>query len=149
MAGKRRKRSNRNKETAKCKISITTIRDWIGFILTIIGFFLSLSGTVHVDVQIQHDIDIEFHNNFNKEDQTQWILDIYPVNLDDFVDTENKDTSDKRMTIFHLPHLIGDLTNVLGAFYCVTKSREPTTNESDMFSALVCTLFVSVDDKLL
>ena len=35
------------------------------------------------------------------------------------------------------------------AFYCVTKSREPTTNESDVFSALVCTLFVSVDDKLL
>lgn len=35
------------------------------------------------------------------------------------------------------------------AFYCVTKSREPTTNESDMFSALVCTLFVSVNDKLL
>ena len=34
------------------------------------------------------------------------------------------------------------------AFYCVTKSREPTTNESDMFSALACTLFVSVDDKL-
>ncbi len=34
------------------------------------------------------------------------------------------------------------------AFYCVTKSREPTTNESDVFSALACTLFVSVDDKL-
>ncbi len=34
------------------------------------------------------------------------------------------------------------------AFYCVTKSREPTTNESDMFSALACTLFVSIDDKL-
>ena len=34
------------------------------------------------------------------------------------------------------------------AFYCVTKSREPTTNESDVFSVLVCTLFVSVDDKL-
>ena len=33
------------------------------------------------------------------------------------------------------------------AFYCVTKSREPTTNKSDMFSALVCTLFVSVDDS--
>ena len=34
------------------------------------------------------------------------------------------------------------------AFYCVTKSREPTTNESDVFSVLACTLFVSVDDKL-
>ena len=33
------------------------------------------------------------------------------------------------------------------AFYCVTKSREPTTNESDMFSALACTLFVSVNDS--
>ena len=33
------------------------------------------------------------------------------------------------------------------AFYCVTKSREPTTNESDVFSVLACTLFVSVDDK--
>ncbi len=33
-------------------------------------------------------------------------------------------------------------------FYCVTKSREPTTNESDVFSVLACTLFVSVDDKL-
>ena len=33
------------------------------------------------------------------------------------------------------------------AFYCVTKSREPTTNESDMLSAFVCTLFVSVDDS--
>ena len=35
------------------------------------------------------------------------------------------------------------------AFYCVTKSREPTTNESDVFSAFTCTLFVSVNDKLL
>lgn len=35
------------------------------------------------------------------------------------------------------------------AFYCVTKSREPTTNESDMFSAFACTLSVSVDNKLL
>ena len=34
------------------------------------------------------------------------------------------------------------------AFYCVTKSREPTTNESDVFSVLACTLFVSVDNKL-
>ena len=35
------------------------------------------------------------------------------------------------------------------AFYCVTKSREPTTNENDVFSALACTLFVSVANKLL
>ena len=34
-------------------------------------------------------------------------------------------------------------------FYCVTKSREPTTNESDVFSVLACTLFVSADNKLL
>lgn len=33
------------------------------------------------------------------------------------------------------------------AFYCVTKSREQTTNESDVLSAFVCTLFVSVDDS--
>lgn len=33
------------------------------------------------------------------------------------------------------------------AFYCVTKSREPTTNESDVLSAFVCTLFVSVNDS--
>lgn len=93
MAKRKVKQSNRNREAAKYKNSITKIRDWIGFFLTVAGFFLSLSGTVHVDVQIQHNIDIEFCNNFNKTDRIQWNREIYPVNLDDTADNKKKDVA--------------------------------------------------------
>lgn len=34
------------------KISITVIRDWLGFLFSVAGFWISLLGTVHSDIQM-------------------------------------------------------------------------------------------------
>ena len=74
MARARGIQENRSRKNTECKITITIIRDWIGFFLTVAGFFLSLSGTVHIDVQIQRNIDIDVYISFFVIDDTQRTL---------------------------------------------------------------------------
>lgn len=93
MARDRGMQEYRGRKIAECKITITKMRDWIGFLLTVAGFFLSLSGTVHIDVQIQRNIDIDVYNSFFMTDDTQLNIECYPSNQDDTVNDKNRDDS--------------------------------------------------------
>lgn len=93
MARDRGMQEYRSRKIAECKIAIIKMRDWIGFFLTVAGFFLSLSGTVHIDVQIQRNIDIDVYNSFFVTDDTQWNIECHPSNQDDTVSDKNRDNS--------------------------------------------------------
>lgn len=91
MARDREIQENKSRKITKCNITITKMRDWIGFFLTAAGFFLSLSGTVHIDVQIQRNIDINVYNCFFVTEDTQWNIECQPSNQDDTVNDKNRD----------------------------------------------------------
>ena len=56
MMNKKGKQDRTHKWNMWRKVSITVIRDWLGFVFTVVGFWLSLPGTVHTDVQMsQHE----------------------------------------------------------------------------------------------
>ncbi|MDE7132599.1 MAG: hypothetical protein K2O65_12500 [Lachnospiraceae bacterium] len=93
MARDRGMQENRSRKNTECEITITIIRDWIGFFLTVTGFFLSLSETVHIDVQIQRNIDIDVYISFFVIDDTQRNMEYHPSNPDDTVNNKKRDNS--------------------------------------------------------
>lgn len=73
---------NRNERTYEFKNLITKIRDWLGFSLTVAGFCMGLSGTIHIDIQVQCNIVVENYNYISKVDEVQW-NGKYSLNLKD------------------------------------------------------------------
>ena len=77
---------NRNDRTFEFESWIIKIRDWIGFILTLAGFCLSLSGTVHINMQVQYNVTIEIYNNIPEAGVAQWNSEGYHLNMKDDAD---------------------------------------------------------------
>lgn len=81
---------NRNKRSSEFKSLIIKIRDWVGFILTLAGFCLSLSGTVHINIQVQCNVTIEKYNNIPEMDVAQWNSDGHLLNIKDGAENTKK-----------------------------------------------------------
>lgn len=60
MMGAEKHETEKRKRGRKC--SITVIRDWLGFFLTVGGFLLSLSQAVVIDIPFSYNITVEIHN---------------------------------------------------------------------------------------
>lgn len=86
---------NRNKKTSEFKNLITKIRDWLGFSLTVAGFCMGLSGTVHINIQIRCNIIVETYNCISVVDEAQW-NEGYPLNLNVDIDDTKKDNTDRQ-----------------------------------------------------
>lgn len=96
MTKTRSEQESRNEKTSKHKSQIIKIRDWLGFFFTVAGVFLSLSGTVHIDIQVQYNIVIEVYNDSSKEERTQWNSEDFLLNLKDGTDTMRTNNADKQ-----------------------------------------------------
>lgn len=49
---------NKKRKRRKNRISITVIRDWVGFILTVAGIWLSLSSQFYMDMHFHYHIEV-------------------------------------------------------------------------------------------
>lgn len=84
---------NRNERTSNFII----IRDWLGFFFTVAGFCLSLSGTVHINIQTQNNIVIEVCNYTQEIDKAQWNSEDYLLNMKGYIyNTEKNDISSQK-----------------------------------------------------
>ena len=87
---------NRNERTS----NFIKIRDWLGFFFTVAGFCLSLSGTVHINIQTQCNIVIEVCNYTQEVDKVQWNSEDYLLNMKGNIDnTEKNDISFQKYPI--------------------------------------------------
>lgn len=96
MTKTRAKQKNTKKRTAKYKIQLIKIRDWLGFFFTVAGFFLSLYGTVHIDIQAQGNIVINVYNSSFGAEKTKWNLEDFLLNLESDIGNMEKDNTDKQ-----------------------------------------------------
>ena len=96
MTKTRSEQESRNEKTSKHKSQIIKIRDWLGFFFTVAGVFLSLSGTVHIDIQVQYNIVIEVYNDSSEEERTQWNWEDFLLDLKDDTDTMRTNNADKQ-----------------------------------------------------
>ena len=95
MAKTRAKQKNRNERTSKYNSQIIKIRDWLGFFFTVAGVCLSLSGSVHIDIQIQYNTVIEVYNNSPERERTQWPKEDVFLDIEDCTDNTRKDNTGK------------------------------------------------------
>lgn len=96
---KTRTRTGQENRTSDFKIFVTKIRDWLGFFFTVAGFCLSLSGTIHINIQTQFNtvIVIEVYNYIPKVDEVQWKPEDYLLNMKGAIDnTKKNNTGEKK-----------------------------------------------------
>lgn len=90
MAKTRSEQKNRNQRTSKYNSQIIKIRDWLGFFLTVAGVCLSLSGSAHIDIQIQYNTVIEVYNYSPERERTQWSQEDFLLDIEDGTDSTRK-----------------------------------------------------------
>lgn len=66
--------TKKRKKSRKNKISITEIRDWAGFILTVAGIWLSLSNQFYMDMHFYYYIEVIDFNNSLPYSDNEYIL---------------------------------------------------------------------------
>lgn len=98
MAKTRLEQKNRNERTSIYNSQIIKIRDWLGFFFTVAGVCLSLSGSVHIDIdiQIQYNTVIEVYNNSHERERTRWSTEDFFLDTEDGTDSMRKDNTDKQ-----------------------------------------------------
>ena len=95
MVKTRAEQKNGNGRTFKYNSQIIKIRDWLGFFFTVAGVCLSLSGSVHIDIQIQYNTVIEVYNNYPERERTQWSTEDFFLDTEDGSDSTRKDNTGK------------------------------------------------------
>ena len=96
MTKARAQQKNRDKRTANYKSQIIKIRDWLGFFFTVVGFFLSVSGKVQINIQGQCNVTIEVYNSFFEKEEAKWNLEDFLLNLENDTSNTEKDNTDKQ-----------------------------------------------------